>query len=227
MRILDGKRQRTMTGDEFANLIANYDAIDLDVGTGDGRFVIDRATRHPERLVIGLDPVAEAMERAANRASRPRTRVENVLFVVASIEQLPDQLADRCARVFVLFPWGSLMSGLILGETATLESLSRLGRPGATYRILLNRRIFSDPVPIQAQDLPEPTVSYARRVLLPRFERAGLTVDEILNADADTVANLPTTWSRRLSHRNPPPTLEIKAHRDAPSRVNVKYRRDE
>ncbi len=92
MRALDGKNEIDFSGEDLAALARRFEAIDLDVGTGDGRFVLDLAERSPDRLVIGLDPVAETMGAAANRISRRRTRQDNALFVVASAEQMPPEL---------------------------------------------------------------------------------------------------------------------------------------
>ena len=211
MRALSGKTVTTMSREAFVAIAANYEGVDIDVGTGDGRFVLDRARQHPERLIIGLDPVAEAMQGAANRVSRPRTRQENVLFIVSSVEQMPDELHRSCAHVFVNFPWGSLMRGLILGDPEILTPLTEIGRGGATYRIILNLRIFDDPVPIEVQELPEVTVDYVQRHLVDPYRDAGLRISGARIVPPEELSELPTTWSRRLSYRRPPPSLQIDA----------------
>ncbi|CAN5618430.1 N/A [soil metagenome] len=213
MRVLTGKTVKTMTREEFAAVAESFEAVDIDVGTGDGRFVLDRAARYPERLVIGLDPVAEAMANAANRITRRRTRQENVLFVLASVEQMPDELQRTAAHVFVNFPWGSLMRGLILGDDEILARLAGVGRSGATYRIILNLRIFDDPVPLDVQDLPEISVEYVNQHLVDPYLAAGLRITGARVLPARELSELPTTWSRRLSYRQPPPSLQIDAAR--------------
>lgn len=213
MRVLSGKTVTTMSREEFVAIAANYAGVDIDVGTGDGRFVLDRARHHPERLIIGLDPVAEAIQDTANRVSRPRTRQENILFVVASVEQMPDELHQSCAHVFINFPWGSLMRGLILGDSEILGPLASIGRVGTTYRIILNLRIFDDPVPAEMQELPEVTVDYVQQRLIDSYRDAGLQVTGVRIIPPNELSELPTTWSRRLSHRHPPPSLQIDAFR--------------
>ena len=213
MRALDGKNEIDLSGDDFAKLVRRFEAVDLDVGTGDGRFVLDLAQRSPDRLVIGLDPVAETMGAAANRITRRRTRLENALFIVASAERMPPELTGICDRVYVNLPWGSLMRGLILAEDDVLKPLVAVGKSHATYRIILNLRVFSDPVPVEVQSLPEVTVDYVQRHLSTLYGAAGLAITGVRLTPADEMEELRTTWSRRLSHRHPPPSIEITATR--------------
>ncbi len=197
----------------FDALAGQYAGVDIDVGAGDGRFVLDRAARRPERLIVGLDPVAEALADAANRVTRRRTRQENVLFVIASVEQMPPELAGKFDRVYVNLPWGSLMRGLMVGDIEILEPLAAIGKPGAQYRIILNLRVFSDPVPLEVQDLPETTVEYVHEQLTTRYQACGLEVTSARLLEHTDLERLPTTWARRLSHQRPPPSLEVRAER--------------
>jgi 16S rRNA (adenine(1408)-N(1))-methyltransferase len=75
----------------------------------------------------------------------------------------------------------------------------------------LNTRIFDDPVPVEARDLPEVTPDYARDTLGPAFQRAGMPMTRADWMDADEVATLGTTWAKRLSHRHPPRSVIIEA----------------
>ena len=77
-----------------------YAKTSVDVGTGDGRFAYHLASADPDRLVIGLDALAEPMgERAATAARKPaKGGRPNLLFVHAAIEALPAELARRRRR---------------------------------------------------------------------------------------------------------------------------------
>jgi len=48
--------------------------VSVDLGTGDGRYVLAEAVAHPDRLVIGVDAGAAAMVEAARRAAGRPTR---------------------------------------------------------------------------------------------------------------------------------------------------------
>src|SRR5690606_8408037 len=138
---------------------------------------------------------------------------ENLLFAVGSVEQMPAELRGVADRVYVILPWGSLMRGLMLADGDVLRNLAEIGQPGARFEIVLNLRIFDDPVPVDVQDLPEVDVEYVERELSDRYEEAGLLIGDVRRLSASELRDLPSSWARRLSHREPPPTIVIEARR--------------
>lgn len=60
----------------------------IDLGTGDGRYVLKAAAERPDTLVIGLDANAAAMIEASRRAAR-RDALPNALFAVAAAGHPP------------------------------------------------------------------------------------------------------------------------------------------
>ena len=60
----------------------------IDLGTGDGRYVLRAAAERPNTLVIGLDANTAAMAAASRRAAR-RNALPNALFAVAAAEHPP------------------------------------------------------------------------------------------------------------------------------------------
>jgi tRNA G46 methylase TrmB len=60
----------------------------VDLGTGDGRYVLRVAAERPDTLVIGLDANAAAMVKASQGALRCGV-LPNALFVVAAAEDPP------------------------------------------------------------------------------------------------------------------------------------------
>ncbi|MBF6599699.1 MAG: class I SAM-dependent methyltransferase [Dehalococcoidia bacterium] len=216
MIVVRGKKISELSRAGLAEHLAPYEGVTIDVGTGDGAFAYRYAQRQPARFVIGLDPVREAMrEYSAKAAGKPaRGGLPNVLYVVASVEQPPAELHAIADELYVNLPWGSMMRGVILGDPVVLEGLASLARDGGRLRVVVNMRIFDDPVPIEARDLPEPTPAYARGTLAPAYDRAGLRITEARAFAGDEMAELATTWAKRLSHRRAPPSLLIEAVAD-------------
>ena len=198
---------------ELAQLVAAYDGVTVDLGAGDGRFAYRYAREHARRFVIGIDPVAENMGEMSARAARKPARggLPNVLYAVANVELLPDELGGIADEIFVTLPWGSLMRGIILAEPVVLDGIASLARDGADLRIVLNARIFDDPVPADLRDLPEVTPGYARETLAPAYARHGIEIRSSRWMDADEVAAISTTWAKRLPHRAPPRSVLIEA----------------
>jgi 16S rRNA (adenine(1408)-N(1))-methyltransferase len=103
----------------------------VDLGTGDGRPVLATAAADPRVLVIGLDADASAMAEASRRAGRPIRRggLPNALFAVAAAEVPPAELRARADLVTVLFPWGSLLRGVVGSDGRAAAGLASLVRP--------------------------------------------------------------------------------------------------
>ena len=213
LTIVRGKQIEAWDGARLRAASAPYARVVVDLGAGDGRWAYRYAHEHDDAFVIAVDPVRENLrEMSAKAAAKPaRGGLANVLYVVASVEHLPEELRRIADEVYVTLPWGSLMRGVILGEAAVLAAIASLGRDGARVRVVLNTRIFDDPVPLDARDLPEVTPAYVRETLAPRYAAAGLRIGDVREMDADEVAALGTTWAKRLSHRRPPPSVAIEA----------------
>ena len=107
-----------------------------DIGTGDGRFVLATATANPRWLVIGIDPVADALVEASRRAAAPARKggLPNALFVAAAAESLPAGLHGVATRVTVNLPWGSLLRGALALDDAAAAGIACLAAPGGSDR---------------------------------------------------------------------------------------------
>lgn len=201
-----------MSREQLLERIAPFASVTLDIGAGDGRFAYRYAQAHPDRFVIAVEPVRENVREISAKASRKPARggLPNVLFVAASVEAMPAELQGIAQEVLVTLPWGSLMRGLILGEQRVLAGVACAGADGATVRIVLNTRIFEEPLPIEARGLPEVTPEYAE-TLRDTYAAAGMEITRTAWMAADEVAALDTTWAKRLSHRAPPRSVLIEA----------------
>jgi 16S rRNA (adenine(1408)-N(1))-methyltransferase len=166
----------------------------IDLGTGDGRYVLAAASERPDRLVLGVDASAAAMAEASRRAAaRPRRGGRpNALFVAAAAETLPAGLEGRADLVTVHFPWGSLLRGLLGAEPAVLGGIAGVMRPGARLDLLVSvtgRDHGAGARPLDAE---------AIAALAPAYARHGLELDRARPATADEVAATRSTWGKRL-----------------------------
>jgi 16S rRNA (adenine(1408)-N(1))-methyltransferase len=187
---------------EVDELLSGYSRLHVDVGSGDGRVPYSLARADPSSFYVGLDPAVQNLRETSRRATRKPSRggVPNVAYVMASAEDPPPELAGRFHEVSVILPWGKLMVGLIAAAPDILDGLVRLARTGARLHVILNGEVWGDPVPIEARDLPEPTVEYVREILTPAYARHDIALDEPRNMTPDAIRCVPSTWARRLSH---------------------------
>ena len=163
----------------------------IDLGTGDGRAALALAEAEPTTLVIGVDADAASMAETSRRAAR-RAAVPNVLFVVASAEAPPVELLGLADEVRILFPWGSLLRGLLGHDERVARGIAALARPGASV---------SATISITARDgigttfeLDAAAVADLEGALGP----AGLRLTGSRRVDREEVRATRSTWGRRL-----------------------------
>jgi 16S rRNA (adenine(1408)-N(1))-methyltransferase len=183
--------------------------VTVDLGCGDGRYVLAAAAAQPDRLVVGVDANAAGMATASRRAAAKPSRggLPNALFVVAAAEALPLELDGLADLVTVHFPWGSLLRGLLDADPATMTALARVLRPGATLQMLVSSTARDHSIgvaPIQAATLHALAESYATW---------GLAVTEARPATAADVAAAHSTWGKRLGAGTRRPAWLLRARR--------------
>ena len=215
MRSVEGKKQRDLSPEAFAELAARFAQVTLDLGTGDGAFVLRQARAEPDRLCIGLDAVADAMAESARRARAKPAKggAANALYIVARAEDLPAELTGRCDLITVNYPWGSLLKAVTQPQPEVLAGIAACARPGARIALLVNLAPFEDPDQRDRLGLCELDAELAEQRLRPTYRAAGLEIDGIeLHLGA-----LPerTSWGRRLVVGSRRKTLEITATKSA------------
>ena len=135
------------------------------------------------------------MAESSLRAARPAARggQPNLIFAVASAERPPDDLCDRVDEVTVLFPWGSLLRGILALDDAVSAGLAALLGPRGRIAALVSvaerdTRVAS----------VRPLVAADRQALAARWRRHGLDVVVFRPATTDEIVGSGSTWAKRL-----------------------------
>jgi 16S rRNA (adenine(1408)-N(1))-methyltransferase len=199
MRRVVGKSTLELDRAGFDALRAAFpDGLVLDIGTGDGKHVLSVARGRPRTLVVGLDAGPQAMRRTSSRAAAKTAKggTPNALFVWAAVEDLPDELAG-VSELHCLMPWGSLLRALVTADEAVLGAVAARCLPGARFLITLNLHAWRPPVP-EVGATGEPTPDSVVELLTPAYARAGWRIDAVDYLDADAIAELGTSWTKRL-----------------------------
>lgn len=179
----------------------------LDLGTGDGRLPYTLGRKAPRRLFIGIDANAAGLRRLSGRVARER--LGNVMYVRASVEDPPLELAGVAARITVLLPWGSLLAAVARPSVPALAGIRILCQPKASLSVVLSvaerdvreaRRLGL--APLDGGHFQDLAIGYAA---------AGFTVTSVRQLDLDQLAAWPSTWARRLAHGQARPVFQIDA----------------
>lgn len=182
--------------DEFAALIAGRKLL-VDVGTGDGKHVLNEARRRPDWLVVGVDAAPAQLQRASTSAARKPAKggLPNALFGQASAQALPDELS-QAEELHVLMPWGSLLRGCLTAD-AVLPSLRSVAADGARLLVTLNLHAWRPRV-AEVGESDEPTPATVLADLTTIYADAGWAITGADYLDAAGIEALATSWARRL-----------------------------
>lgn len=169
----------------------------VDLGTGDGRFVLATAAAEPGTLVVGIDASADAMAEASGRAARSPRRggLPNALFVVSAAEALPRELAGIADLVAIQLPWGSLLRGALALDEDVARGIAGLVAPAGRVDVLVA------PAP---RDRLAPGADVRDRLangLADDWGRLGLELVDAAPATPAEIAAARSTWARRLQLR--------------------------
>jgi len=199
VRQVVGKKTEDLDAAAFAQLRVRFPrGLVVDLGTGDGKHVLAEARRRPDALIVGLDAGPDAMRRTAGRAAAKPARggLPNAIFVWASVEALPPEL-DAVTEVHSLMPWGSLLRAFVRPDVAVLRSIADRCTPATPFLVTLNLHAWRPRVP-EVGDTPEPTPDSAFGELSPAYARAGWQLGSAEYVDAAQLAELGTSWTKRL-----------------------------
>ncbi len=86
MESIKGKNSRPLSAEELTHAAAKSERVLIDLGTGDGRFVLHAARSDPHLLAIGVDASRENLRDASRIAPM------NAIFVISNVLALPCDL---------------------------------------------------------------------------------------------------------------------------------------
>jgi 16S rRNA (adenine(1408)-N(1))-methyltransferase len=170
----------------------------LDLGTGDGRFARTLAEQHPDWFVIGIDACRE------NLHEHSRARLENLLFIIASAQELPWELNGCASYMIINFPWGSLLESLLSGDPALLHGLEAVTRPRAALELRLNGGALAE---------ANTTLEAGAHTIRNNLLRAGWRVKAPLPMDGKELRKFPSSWAKRLAFGRDPRAMLLSAQK--------------
>ena len=182
----------------------------IDIGTGDGRFVLDYAKKHSDTLVIGIDACRDGLIEASQKASKSEKRggLTNASFVLSSIEALP---ADFCAvadKITINYPWGSLLKAVTQPDAAIFRKIVGIGKPGCSLNMLINWSVFENTGYCERLGLPQMTLADVDIKLRGAYHEAGV---DIISWGIVEVKDSKTTWGQKLVKGSNRAVLSIEA----------------
>jgi 16S rRNA (adenine(1408)-N(1))-methyltransferase len=174
--------------------LATHQRVILDLGTGDGKFAFHHARAFPGHFVIGLDSCRE------NLRELSRIKLSNLLFIIASAQDLPRELNGLVTHITINFPWGSLLESLLNGDSKLMCGLESISRPSTCINVRLNGGALAE---------AGATLKEGSRMIHDNLFRAGWRVKAPTRMDACDLRRFPSTWAKRLAFGRDPRAIQL------------------
>ena len=194
METIRGKTSLDLDLNELNERLANYNRIILDLGTGDGRYVHSLAERNPNWFIIGIDSCRE------NLHEHSRAKLANMLFVIASAQDLPSELNGLASHITINFPWGSLLESLLTGDSKLMRGLEFVSRSATSVDIRLNGGALAE---------AGTTLETGAKQIYDNLLQASWQVCAPAMMNANTLRNFPSTWAKRLAFGRDPRAMVL------------------
>ena len=197
METIRGKTSLDLNLTGLQERLTNYQRIMLDLGTGDGRYVHSLAEKNPGWFVIGVDACRE------NLHEHSRAKLTNMLFVIASAQNLPPELNGLVSQITINFPWGSLLESLLSGDANLIRGLESISCSSALIDLRLN-----------ADALAEAgwTLEVGAERIQNNLLQAGWQVNAPVMMNTSALRNFPSTWAKRLAVGRDARAIALKAY---------------
>jgi len=197
MKALKGNKLVEITQPEFLALTKKFSRIEIDFGTGDGRFVYKNAPNNLATLYIGIDANENQMMKYSREIQR--SKLNNAILVLGSLEVLPKELVELANIVHIHFPWGSLLKAITQPIKSDLIKLSNLLKTGGFMKIVLGYEKKFEPSEAQRLNLPELDLNYIKENVIPEFQTVGLKNIKLEETKKTELKEIESSWSKKLS----------------------------
>lgn len=196
MRIVVGNKIEEIDKQKFQETTSNYSSIEIDLGTGDGRFVYKNALLRKGALFIGIDPSEKQLEIYSKKAVKEN--VQNSIYVVASFEMLPSELKGTADKVYINLPWGTLLENIVVPTKGGLDKLLELLKEKGELEIILGYAQELEPSETKRLNLPPIHLGLINDIIVPAFEERGFHAKEFYEMTKKQLVDVETTWAKKL-----------------------------
>jgi len=194
METIRGRKSLELDISKLTERLAGYNQIILDLGTGDGRYVRTLAGSYPDRFIIGIDACRE------NLREHSQAKLQNMLFIIASAQNLPDELHGLVSHITINFPWGSLLESLLSGDPELIHGMEAISRSAAAVDLRLNGGALAE---------AGTTLETGAERIYNHLLQAGWQVETPMIMDASALQSFPSTWAKRLAFGRDPRAVSM------------------
>jgi hypothetical protein len=194
METIRGRKSLELDFNGLKERLTGYNRITLDLGTGDGCYVRTLAEEHPDWFIIGMDSCRE------NLREYSRAKLQNMLFIIASAQELPQELKGLVSHIAINFPWGSLLESLLTNDSRLMNGLEAVSRSVTSVALHLNGGALAE---------AGTTLEVGTEKIYDNLIRSGWQLEKPVMIDANALRSFPTTWAKRLAFGRDPRAMAM------------------
>jgi 16S rRNA (adenine(1408)-N(1))-methyltransferase len=194
METIRGKASLNLDLTELKERLTNYNRIILDLGTGDGKFAFCHAYKFPNHFVIGVDSCRE------NLHEYSRAKLPNLLYIIASAQNLPHELSGLVSHITINFPWGSLLESLLTGDIRLMRGLESISSPATSIEVRLNGGALAG---------AGTTLEDGAEKIHCNLLQAGWQIKPPAMMNVGELRTFPSTWAKRLAFGRDPRAIQL------------------
>lgn len=180
MKIVKGNKIVNFGFGELLELSRDKNKVVIDLGTGDGRFVYENALKDSKGLYLGVDPGFKQMEEYSKKSNKKD--IANVLYVIGSLEILPEELRGIADKVYINLPWGTLLEAVVKPTPEKITKLEFLMKTNCELELKFGYSAETEPTETKRLELPELSEKYVRENVVSAFENAGFSLEGFLES---------------------------------------------
>lgn len=197
LRILKNKKISEINKiEDLYNSLNQFKEVHIDIGTGNGKFIYDLAVKNPCALYIGIEPTAINLYEYSKKANK--NKLNNLIYIISSIENMDDDLYGMADKVYINFPWGSLLEVIVKDMPELLNKISLLGKTGSEFHFTFAYSTIHEPIEIEKRNLPILTEEYLLTNIKEIYLKSGLLVESCINITPIEVNKFGTLWAKKL-----------------------------
>ena len=197
METIRGKASLDLDLTGLNERLENYNRILLDLGTGDGKFAFCHAGKFPNHFVIGVDSCRE------NLREYSRAKLPNLLYVIASAQNLPHELSGVISHITINFPWGSLLESLLTCDPMLMRGLEAVSSSIVSVDVRLNGGALTE---------AGWTLEAGAEKIYTNLLQAGWQVHVPALMNANALRSFPSTWAKRLAFGRDPRAIQLSGY---------------
>ncbi len=216
LRTVIGNKTENISKTELEKLIIVCEKVHVDLGTGDGRYIFKHAQVNPTTFYIGIDPSEKQLKSYAKKAKK--AKLKNCLFIVGSIEFLPDELKNIANSLTIILPWGSLLQAIVNVDTVVFTKITDMLKPESTpgekqIEIIFGYSQDAEPTEVKRLGIDKLDTTYIYEKMVPALTTLGFKIECVKNVTKADLNDFETSWSKKLRFGQDRPLFYIKITR--------------